>query len=369
MGGRPAGRRDRRDGSRLRPGLQPDPGPARQPSAQPRARARDRQAGDPPLPLGRRPARRAGRPGRRAPARPGSADRAVGARPSATGRRPSSTRSRGRSTTRGPSLDLGLAISFSGLVFRRGEEASAEVAAARARRPAARRDRLAVPGTAGRAAVAQRARVGAGHRALGSPNAAARRSRRLGLALVEATTDFRPIGEPHDAPLDPFVTPAVRPSLMAVAAVVAVVGLVVAACGSATASPSSSTPLGHPSRRPHPAAAPPPRPAPARPESPSGEPRPSPAELRVRFRCGVRRRTAEGRAAVRPVHLGRSSHPATDADLVTFAFGAPSLPGPPARRRVRSRPRFRPSRRPAAGCPSTSPASTLSRSASPACRS
>ena len=61
LGRGPAGRGDRRDRARLRPRLQPDPGPADQPAAEPRARARDRQAGHPPLPLGGRPARRAGR--------------------------------------------------------------------------------------------------------------------------------------------------------------------------------------------------------------------------------------------------------------------------------------------------------------------
>ena len=64
-------------------------------------------------------------------------------------------------------IDLGLAISFSGLVFRRGEEESATVAGARAGRAAARRDRFAVPGPAGRAALAQRAGVGTRHSGVG----------------------------------------------------------------------------------------------------------------------------------------------------------------------------------------------------------
>ena len=51
-------------------------------------------------------------------------------------------------------LDLGLAVSFSGLVFRRGEEASADVAADRAGRTAPDRDRFAVPVASGRAALA-----------------------------------------------------------------------------------------------------------------------------------------------------------------------------------------------------------------------
>ena len=68
-----------------------------------------------------------------------------GRRPSATGRRRSSTRSPGRSTTPRRSSTSGCAVSFSGLVFRRGEEASAEVARARPGRPPADRDRFAVP--------------------------------------------------------------------------------------------------------------------------------------------------------------------------------------------------------------------------------
>ena len=74
-------------------------------------------------------------------------------------------------------IELGLAVSFSGLVFRAGEEASAEVARARARGSRPRRDRFAVPGPARRPPVAERARVGPGHRRRGSPSAAARRSR------------------------------------------------------------------------------------------------------------------------------------------------------------------------------------------------
>ena len=97
-----AGRGDRRDRPRLRPGLQPDPGSARQPAPQPRARARDRQAGDPALPVRERTARRPGRPARRAGDRRGRGC-ALGRRPSATDQPPSSTRSRVRSTTAGRS--------------------------------------------------------------------------------------------------------------------------------------------------------------------------------------------------------------------------------------------------------------------------
>ena len=64
-------------------------------------------------------------------------------------------------------IDLGLAISFSGLVFRRGEEASGDVAALVPddRRP--RGDRLAVPVTARCTALAQRTGVGPRHSGMG----------------------------------------------------------------------------------------------------------------------------------------------------------------------------------------------------------
>ena len=57
---------NRRDGPGLRPGLLADPGPADESAAQPGACARDRQAGDPALPLGRWQAGRPGRTPRRA---------------------------------------------------------------------------------------------------------------------------------------------------------------------------------------------------------------------------------------------------------------------------------------------------------------
>ena len=57
-------------------------------------------------------------------------------------------------------LELGLAISFSGLVFRAGEEASADVARLVPARSPPGRDGRAVPVAAGRAAPAERAGVG-----------------------------------------------------------------------------------------------------------------------------------------------------------------------------------------------------------------
>ena len=108
--------------------LQPDRGPAGQPAAQPRAR-RSRPASRRSCTAARRPA--GAMP--RTPSSPSCARRGWAARPgprrSATGRRPSSTRSPVRPTTPREVIDLGLAVSFSGLVFRAGEEASATVAA------------------------------------------------------------------------------------------------------------------------------------------------------------------------------------------------------------------------------------------------
>ena len=60
----------------------------------------------------------------------------------------------------------GFAVSFSGLVFRRGEEPSAEVAALVPRGPAAGRDGLAVPLAARRSTPPERAGVGARDRGL-----------------------------------------------------------------------------------------------------------------------------------------------------------------------------------------------------------
>ncbi len=90
-------------------------------------------------------------------------------------------------------LDLGAVLSFSGLVFRRGEEASAEAAAAAPARPRPRRDRRTLPVATWRAPGAERARVGADHRGLArrAPGRRARRSRR------GARGDVRPIAR-HD---------------------------------------------------------------------------------------------------------------------------------------------------------------------------
>ena len=112
----------------------------------------DRQAGHPPLPLGGRPARRPGRPRRRSCARPASAAR--------RGQRLSGAAACGHPLVLGSArlrpevLDLGLAISFSGLVFRRGEESVGRCRRDRAGRPAPGRDRFAVPVAARRAALA-----------------------------------------------------------------------------------------------------------------------------------------------------------------------------------------------------------------------
>ena len=131
-----------------------------QPAPQPRARARDGQAGDPALPL-RRPAGATPRTrslGNCAAA--GVGDGAGGGlRGPAGGDHPLVLRARSTTARRGASTS-GSPSASSGLVFRRGEEASRRGRRARAGGPAPGRDRLAVPRAAGRAALAERARVG-----------------------------------------------------------------------------------------------------------------------------------------------------------------------------------------------------------------
>ena len=116
---RARGRRHRGDRPRLRTASsRPDPGPARQPPAEPRAGARDGQAGDPPRPVAERPAdaqdaiveelRRAGF----------GAQRSVGV--FGPDRPPAVIHSFSGSVDYAPVLDLGLAISISGLAFRAG---------------------------------------------------------------------------------------------------------------------------------------------------------------------------------------------------------------------------------------------------------
>ena len=93
--------------------------------------------------------RRPGRPARGAARRPASAA-ATGPRPSGIGPRWSIHSFSGPVDYARAMLDLGAAISFSGLVFRAGEEASAEVAAITPAERPPRRDRFAVPGPARR---------------------------------------------------------------------------------------------------------------------------------------------------------------------------------------------------------------------------
>ena len=71
-------------------------------------------------------------------------------------------------------LEMGLAISFSGLVFRAGRGGQRAGRAAGARRPAAGRDRLALPLAARRPAAAQRAEWVRSHRRTGWPNSVTR---------------------------------------------------------------------------------------------------------------------------------------------------------------------------------------------------
>ena len=74
-------------------------------------------------------------------------------------------------------IELGCAVSISGLCFRKGEEATAESVRLVPGRPAPGRDRRAVPVAARRSAPPQRARVGPDHGRLGG-GAARRASRR-----------------------------------------------------------------------------------------------------------------------------------------------------------------------------------------------
>ena len=154
---RSAGRGDRRDRARLRPGLLADPRPAREPPAQPGARPRDGQAGDPPLPVAERRARRPGRPARASCRAFGGAACRAAVDPLVL--RPGRLR-------RGV-LDLGLGDQHLRLAFRRGRGGDGRRRPARPGGSPPRRDRLAVPRPAGRAARPECARVGPRHRRVG----------------------------------------------------------------------------------------------------------------------------------------------------------------------------------------------------------
>ena len=343
-----AGRRDRRDRPRLRPRLQPDPGPARNLR---RNLALALETGKPAILHCRSADRAARRPGRARRGAPDGRGRRSGAgrRRSATGRRRSSTRSPGRSTTRATVIDLGLAISFSGLVFRRGEEASAEVAALVPGRPAARRDRFAVPGAARRPRSRNEpewVRV----TAAGSRTAAARRSRRSAPTLVAAyDRAFPSPGGRHD----PCTAPPARPPL----ASFALVGRRLRA-----------RPRPARRRRAHPRASPSAAPRSRRPPSladrerdPDRAASPSPAAA-----CAVSPQTG-----TLPSDRFTDIRSSTDerADRLTFVFGNASLRGRPGRRRVRSRSRQPPYTHAASGAADRHDrAITCSRSASAGCR-
>ena len=137
-------------------------------------RRRDRQAGDPPLPVGGRPARRAGRAARR------DAGRSAATPPPVA----RSTRSAARSTTREAMLDLGAAISFSGLAFRRGRGGDRRGRPSRAGRTgsSSRPTRRSSRRRARRAAATSRS--GSGSRPPGSPSCAASDRDALGDQLV-----------------------------------------------------------------------------------------------------------------------------------------------------------------------------------------
>ena len=143
-------------GPRLRPGLLADPRPAREPPAEPRAGGRDRQAGDPPLPLG-------GRASARRRTRCSRELRAFGSEPPPVVIHSFS----GPVDYAEAMLELGAAISISGLAFRAGEEATGR-RRPRSCRPTASSSRPTRRSCAARrAARPERARVGPGDRPLG----------------------------------------------------------------------------------------------------------------------------------------------------------------------------------------------------------
>ena len=99
--------------------------------------------------------------------RAGTPSSASCARSARTCQRSSSTRSAGPLDYAEAMLELGAAISISGLAFPKGEEATAEVVRLVPAGPPPRRDRFAVPLAARRPARPERARVGPGDRNLG----------------------------------------------------------------------------------------------------------------------------------------------------------------------------------------------------------
>ncbi len=151
--------------------------------------ARHRQAGHPPLPVGGGPARRAGRPRDASSRGRGSRRSAVGIGLSTTGRLRSIHSFSGPLDYACEMLELGLAISFSGLVFRRGEESFGRGRHAGARRPSPRRDRFALSCAARCASLDATSPNGFASRPPGLPNTARRRSRRSAPAWSTPTTD------------------------------------------------------------------------------------------------------------------------------------------------------------------------------------
>ena len=194
--------------------------PADQPAAQPGARARDRQAGHPPLPLGRRPARRPGRPRRRAArggrGRPGL-EAVRGAPPAVIHSYSGPARLRARGQRPRPASAS--PASSSGAVRRRRPMWPPVVPADRSSS-----NRFAVPVAAGRAALAQPpewVRVTAAW-AGGSPRVD---PRRLGpTSSPPMTGHSQAPGGPHDTrPTRPVPVVARDPVLAAVTVVLAAV--------------------------------------------------------------------------------------------------------------------------------------------------
>ena len=233
-----------------------------------------------------------------------------------------SIRSPARSTTPRRCSSSGAVLSFSGLVFRAGEEASAEVAAA-----ACPHDRLLVetdspflapPGAPRRRGTSPN---GSASPPPGSPSAG-----RVATARRSATTLWRRTTAPSTRGRHESKGPAAvakqfaeRGSLMAMHALMrrsilaGLAAIVVAACGTTPTSPSPTASPVSPSSAPSAATSPsaalrPPRPP--RPPTPPRRPRPRRAARRgIRQRGGGLRGQAPDRAAaLRPPHRRRDQH-------------------------------------------------------------
>ena len=214
-------------------------------------------------------------------------------------------------------IDLGLAISFSGLVFRSRRGGVGRCRGPGARRSSPRRDRFAVPGTARCTALAQRTGVGPRHSGMG-------RGTSFRLARGVRAHPRRRLRSDASDPSEDRMTPASRR--------LAVAATLVAACSSCRPAPGRPC---RQARAPVRTRARPPadrRPS-CRPTSPSAtERRGGHAGRLAERRRGLRRRAAGGPAVVGPddgcAHLIDSMTPTSSRS------SSPTHPRPvrPARR-------------------------------------